>query len=268
MANVTKTISAACQSEKLCAHCGAAFNVWSSRYQKRKFCSKSCRLAFKKANQLFQKCKGCGKSFKVCPSHYGKIKFCSKTCRDAFNKKNFVFENCLGCGKSFRIYASWKGRVWYCSPKCKGDHTKDTYQETRLCKECGKDFLAYKSQDTLFCSGKCYWKNKTEIIDKTCVVCGTSFKPYSLKREQKYCSMNCYYKDTGKEKSVEKKCSNCGDIILVQPNRLGRGENHYCSLECKNNSGQKSGQHLFAKTAENAFHTFQVLKESFAAMSA
>ena len=78
-----------------------------------------------------------------------------------------------------------------------------------ICKECGKKFLAWKSQKRQFCSDKCRYKTlhretaikRTTGIWKECPICGKKFyvPKWKEKRNRKYCSRRCY----GRAKSLK-----------------------------------------------------------------
>jgi len=180
---------------------------------------------------IYDTCVNCGKEYKTYQSWIGKRKYCSPGCRNAHKLSQFVYDKCIYCGKEFRSYTSWIGKRKYCSKDCRNAHFQDMYHEKRICEECGEEFLSYKSEPTKFCSHGCYSENKIFVGEQECLFCGVMFKPSYQGR--KYCSMDCYFVDTGKRWSIEKVCSNCGKQIFVKSHRIGRGDNYYCSLECK-----------------------------------
>jgi len=75
--------------------------------------------------------------------------------------------------------------------------------------------------------------------------CGALFMPNHNKRQ--YCSVGCYYKHNGKSASVKMVCSACGKDIFVQPHRIDRSVNFYCSVECKSQHRLKDRQMAVCK---------------------
>jgi len=99
-----------------CLHCGKPFRDYPSQRQSRKFCTKECGYAYRKA-QRTRVCKHCGQEF----SHRGSDespKFCSVGCRAASGRTTGT---CLDCGASFTVTTTVFGRTKYpaCSPECR-----------------------------------------------------------------------------------------------------------------------------------------------------
>lgn len=241
------------QVKKTCKQCGKEFEGLSFAYKGKDFCSKQCRISFRKSTILYQECVGCGNQFKVAPTHAGKVKYCSKQCRLKHVGDRFVYDNCIYCNKEFRVYLSWVGKHKYCSKQCRDSHVKETFREERTCKECGNVFLAYKSQDTLFCSHECYSKNKCSVDEKVCIFCGVKFKPKGG-GVGKYCSADCYYKDNDKKPSIEMECANCGKLVQVQQYRLTRNKNVCCSKKCSDQFKGKDRLSAVCKTCGKTFY--------------
>lgn len=64
-----------------CKHCGKSYTVVQSRHEWSKFCSNTCKSAYRKASgvdDICRVCLICGSTFLI--NKYSKTKFCSKAC--------------------------------------------------------------------------------------------------------------------------------------------------------------------------------------------
>jgi len=94
----------------------------------------------------------------------------------------------------------------------------------KRCKQCGKDFIPSKGNETrqIFCSRKCGDKwliDHPKREPRTCKHCGKEYIPKASDRIT-YCSRECAFKDKAK------RCKRCGKPIMG-------GIGDYCSEECK-----------------------------------
>lgn len=112
--------------------------------------------------------------------------------------------NCEMCGKEFVCIPSAKTK--YCSRECFGKNKKKVFDawEIKICKECEKEFKAYKYRNVIFCSNLCKSRygakqpkpkaRKNIYIIKPCAWCA---KPHRFSIHQirlrggKYCSVAC-----------------------------------------------------------------------------
>lgn len=107
-----------------CSHCGSAFPVYASNTgrMKRKFCSRECGSAARKATRV-KPCKECGGEFDPRLRQNGPV-FCSPECK----AKNVHTElECCICKTGFLVWQSRAKAIKrpICSPKCQA--VKDAY---------------------------------------------------------------------------------------------------------------------------------------------
>jgi very-short-patch-repair endonuclease len=149
--------------KKRCIGCGKMFNVFPSRTNTRKFCSRECR------GKVIKVCVFCGKEFNVyqCRIKTGDGKFCSKKCFHHWKKENIrgerhynwqggkIERKCVTCGKSFKIFPSQvrgKKGGYFCSISCRSlyfvKHTpnKNTSIELKVEEYLKKLGIIYEAQ--------------------------------------------------------------------------------------------------------------------------
>jgi len=104
------------------------------------------------------------------------------------------------------------------------------------CTVCKKEYSKPKSraEKSKFCSKSCKDKSSTKYKISKCIACEEKFQ---AKRGKKFCSRECYLKETKKER-VDLKCEYCA-VEYQKP--LGQ-ETKYCGKECQNKA-QSSGLH-------------------------
>lgn len=85
---------------------------------------------------------------------------------------------------------------------------KDTgLKEERICKGCGKSFIAPSYSPKIYCDRNCYtkhcaaWNLNLGDLCKICERCGKHFVVKNNKKGQKYCSKECYLVDRIKRKA-------------------------------------------------------------------
>lgn len=105
-----------------------------------------------------------------------------------------------------------------------------------VCVECKSIYKkpASRSKTSKFCSKECKDKNRSKYKIKKCLSCKSKFK---AKRDKKYCSRECYLKDTMNER-VNLNCNFCGKLYQKP---IGQ-ETKYCGKECQYKA-QSSGLH-------------------------
>ena len=155
------------RSVQKCDNCGKEFTTPKS--EARRFCSHACYGAFCrgknapawKGGKVEKTCKVCGKTFSVDLHRSETATYCSVECHDDDQRtyeraKNLV---CKMCGDTF---SGIRGRK-FCSNKCRLTYQRTvltalprkwTFEE-RICKNCGKLFLARPCRSQVFCSPKC-----------------------------------------------------------------------------------------------------------------
>ena len=80
-----------------------------------------------------------------------------------FNRKGktTIMGHCKFCGAEFAPVTGNKVK-YFCSDKCRMEWWKankkllNRNMQVRICRNCGANFMAYKSKNTAFCSRKCY----------------------------------------------------------------------------------------------------------------
>lgn len=112
------------------------------------------------------------------------------------------------------------------------------------CKQCGQEFIDYRSSERKYCSRDCYAAALSEKckgkgvagddhyirpskkkIKKICINCGREFEIWNYRKDTaKYCSKKCKVED-GNEVV---KCKFCGEDFMAcsSSNRV------FCSREC------------------------------------
>ena len=130
---------------------------------------------------------------------------------------------CQMCGKEYQVLPS-RSHVKYCSQECRNQarakastgRTKEKRchhpKVTRVCRQCGKEFLVQENQVKLgkgiYCSKECKAKARDTRVALVCAVCGKQFqknrayleKGYLEKGFGKYCSRACRNKARSGEK--------------------------------------------------------------------
>jgi hypothetical protein len=113
---------------KLCLHCNKEVLIPPYRFEKFKFCSRSCAYHYKeKHEKVHLNCVICNKEFSVIPHRQKTAKYCSRKC---YNKsligRGSVKHECLHCHKEFWDSPSKKRK--YCSILCTGKSQKETFK--------------------------------------------------------------------------------------------------------------------------------------------
>ena len=152
------------------------------------------------------------------------------------HKKHWASEGkvkliCAQCGKEFLAHRRIrKGYHTFCSKECglkwRGKPKNRTH-ETKICKNCGKEYQGRKGVEQQFCSRECHYEfqRKKKVRIKKCEFCGNDF--LAKHKIQKFCSAACQ----GKAQRVSKiaVCQFCGKEFESSKYLTQK----YCSLSCK-----------------------------------
>jgi hypothetical protein len=111
---------------------------------------------------------------------------------------NIKIKQCLLCGRDFPAYPpSREDNLKFCTALCANKYNADhrtTKKQSKVCKNCGREFTTWESRTTKFCNKKCYgdWMRKTTMI--VCEYCGIEFhrRHSELSAKHHYCSRNCF----------------------------------------------------------------------------
>ncbi len=160
----------------------------------------------------FKKCDNCDITYST---RKNRRRFCSSSCRDEFhrNKKALIYKKiCPICNEEFET--SMKNKK-YCSKECQLKVVHPP-KKTRTCQKCGEDFIGFYTQRfcSAECSMKIKKENrcpdcgisipvrrkkcdsckpkytKKPVITKTCPTCGGSFR--SSNERKLYCKKTCH----------------------------------------------------------------------------
>lgn len=179
--------------EKRCLNCNGIIKVKPSQYDRKKYCSRSCKTQYQKTNppefwtNLSQKkevnCSFCNQKLlrKRCLIKNQQHHFCNKECRKKFLQANKQIINqhlldrvnvtCQYCNKTFEVIKSRANSAKYCSRSCLGKANGIR----------GK--LQYRNRITVECSNcKAKFEKKPSVV-------------YT----HNFCSINCmseYYTNT------------------------------------------------------------------------
>lgn len=200
---------------KKCLNCGRDIKVKPSHYDRKKYCSRSCKVEFQKKNppafwkEMTKKqevlCANCDNKLSRKPSEIRKTNFCNHQCKAEYQRKNKITQHlkrqvkksCLTCGKNFEVPKNREHSAKYCSRHCLG--------------------LANGKR------GKVQYKKRVEI---TCSYCGQQFerKPSTV-RNLNFCSMKCmgkYYTESEMFSGENSGTWAGGDITYYGPNWLSQ----------------------------------------------
>jgi hypothetical protein len=101
---------------RLCKYCNKEFE-YSTRNVTQQFCSKDCGFKYRTI-KIEKVCKGCGITFKLTASE-SKVEFCTRKCYNKFRKKNSIqfkeIRKCKQCDKEFEAY---RPTMYFCSSAC------------------------------------------------------------------------------------------------------------------------------------------------------
>jgi hypothetical protein len=180
------------------------------------------------------KCEVCESLFEIHASEKrrGGGRFCSRECTNVGNRgklskrwKDRKIIKCYTCGKEILVTENiLKNGKRYCSNKCRFEGNKRKVE--RICKTCGKIFMAFPSEIkkggskycSRFCSNIAQSKRYSEKrVERVCKWCGKNFQVNPSKAgiettingrktiHGQYCSKKCRWADVGRKLSG----SNC-----------------------------------------------------------
>ena len=111
---------------------------------------------------------------------------------------------CKNCGISFHVYpANFSEREFHnltCKTAYEKIHGRKPSTDS-ICKFCGKVIKNFPSRKPkIFCDQDCrhLWE-ETQLVEKTCIGCGTKFKVMKCRDSFKYCSHECYTSNIAEE---------------------------------------------------------------------
>jgi hypothetical protein len=110
-------------------------------------------------------CKKCHTSFFVAKGELKRNpKFCSQQCYWEYLRENttLIIKKCI-CGKEFKSYKTENRK--FCCLECSRKYQSHNKKEliTKICYECGKEFLIKACYKNIFCSHKCCNKNGVNL---------------------------------------------------------------------------------------------------------
>lgn len=186
------------KTELTCDGCSKKFQKYTYRIGIRNFCSHSCFSAWQKGKEKI----GRRKREKLAKQK-ARLVTCSY-CKHEFERKPSERREHTFCSK--QCYINWRRKIY--GWKAKG---------TRICKQCGKPFLATQSNIKHgwgnFCSMECKGNWQRENIFG--------------KRHHQY-------------SQIERTCEICGQKFFIKPSRLGyKHQGRYCSLKCMGEARRK-----------------------------
>ncbi|MEH7885542.1 HNH endonuclease [Bacillus sp. JJ1609] len=169
--------------EKKCLNCGIDMNVKPSHFDRKKYCSRSCKTQFQIKNppefwkkmslKRMVRCSNCGKEPLRKPSSVFNDIFCNLECKKTYQKKNGhlinqhlkrqVQKKCPICEKTFCVPKNRESTAKYCSKLCLGKANgirgrKDYRRRVKIsCSYCRIEIEKKPSEITTynFCSISC-----------------------------------------------------------------------------------------------------------------
>ena len=191
-------------------------------------------------------CSHCGKAFQVTGKNR-RQKCCSISCARKLRVKPAVEKICVVCGKTFTADKKHNNRQVCCSLSCASklgaEKRRNPYND-KICPICGVKFHAKKITQ-VFCSRSCYMKSRhanetaPSPIEKICPTCGEKFSPAGRNKRTVYCSISCAQKMAHKSRksqtpNIEKTCPICHDTFFTNNQRK-----IFCSNSCAQKSNYK-----------------------------
>ncbi len=177
---------------KQCLNCGNDIIVKPSHFDRKKYCSRSCKTQFQiKKPPAFWKefsrkkmivCSNCGNELLRKPSGIHKNNFCNRECKTSFQIKNGheinqqlkrqVTLKCPICEKTFTVPKHRENSAKYCSKNCLGKSNgirgkRDYRRRVKIfCANCGQELEKKPSEVTTYnfcsvlCMGRYYAESK------------------------------------------------------------------------------------------------------------
>lgn len=218
--------------KKNCLQCGKEIHVKPSQYDRKKYCSRSCKTDYQQKNppqfwkdmnkKVTVKCSYCKQPISRKPSTVNKTNFCNVECKRLYQLSNGHLINqhlrkdvkviCQQCSQEFTVPKNREKSARYCSKGCLGKANG----------ERGK--IQYKKQ-----------------IKLNCIHCSKEFekKPSTL-RKLNFCSQACmaiYYAENQLFTGEKSGTWNGGSIDYYGPNwrnqrKKARKRDHYTCQDC------------------------------------
>jgi uncharacterized Zn-finger protein len=219
---------------------------------------------------LKKNCLNCGKEIDVKPSHFERKKYCSRTCKTEYQKnhppefwellsrKKEVL--CNYCGKTLKRKPSAIFTTNFCNRKCKKKYQLKNGERinqhlinrvTKTCKFCGSEYIVPKNRESTsnYCSKHCLGKSngargKIQYKKRVKVCCNTCHKEIEKKpstlRNLNFCSIECmskYYSDSMMFSGENSPTWAGGDIDYYGPNwhsrrKHARERDNYTCQDC------------------------------------
>lgn len=218
--------------KKKCLNCDKEITVKPSQYERKKYCSRSCKTDYQKNNppafwqemskKKAVKCSYCLREILRKPSIIRQNNFCNHECKRHYQLKNGhlinqhlrkdVAKNCEICGEQFIVPENRRETAKYCSKNCLG-------------KANGK-------------RGKTQYSKKVKL---SCSNCGKEVeKKPSIIKTLNFCSIQCmgtFYSDSAMFAGENSGTWAGGDISYYGPNwlsqrRKARARDNYTCQDC------------------------------------
>jgi hypothetical protein len=161
----------------------------------------------------------------------GKRRFCSISCLNEHQKKNGnnINKSCVDCGNIFSVPISNSKRIVRCK-LCISK--KFTGMVEKLCVICGSSFKVkpYRRNLSKYCSNEC--RHKVPVVGRKVlkkIECEFCKKTFQpISSKTKFCSKECF--DKSREKFFV--CQNCGISFKRRP-RTMKPEPMFCGVSCR-----------------------------------
>ena len=116
----------------------------------------------------------------------------------------------------------------------------DMVSKKYICDYCRVEFIPiHKHNANKFCSKQCYWGSKKKKVTRLCIECGNEYLTIPT-GAKKFCSRECFHKNKSRN-SVDIPCMTCGEIVHKWKSTIHPSGNVYCSRECATEAIKKPG---------------------------
>lgn len=150
-----------------------------------------------------------------------------------------VVKTCEHCGLEFSRPPSIAKNARFCSVACRNENSRTAERREIKCERCGDIFITTMDHGRWpqFCSRECFESGSPKPERKICPVCKSDFlaeRSSHLTHDglRIYCSNKCRVE--GLKSGVTKECICCGNEFYINQSKLKRSDDHFCSIECKN----------------------------------
>lgn len=242
---------------KICANCGNEYSVWPSHDRAgSKYCSVGCASKAMKTGE-YRICPICNNEFYVIKAKIkkGEGKYCSKECANKSLEKRIKIR-CAYCDKENEVHPSRlkNKKDYFCNMDC---YYKSLPKKlVKNCVYCGEEFLTQPSVDRIFCNDICQQKaNKDKKIERICKHCGKTFLAYKHAVNKGfgiYCDNECMYKGQSGEGasswrggvSFEPYCYKFNEKLKERVRNFWNRECAICAKTEKENGRKMSVHHV------------------------